>query len=243
MADIGHNQAPNQIEFSRDTVQALSDWMKDNPVVQTEESAREAKLLCDRASLCLKDMHDERDGLTRPLNEQLAEIHARYREPQNTLGRVLTELTARINAFIIREEERRKQIAIEAAAKLAEAERIAREAEAIEQQAIEDAKHGVADADVGVLVREADEKFSRFREARNAANRAKHATRVKIGGGFRRAASLRTKETLTIESVNDAIAEMGLTDAISNAVLKEARSFRKAFGALPAGIVSTKERG
>jgi hypothetical protein len=240
---IGGNNPPSQIDFSRETAQALSDWMRDNPVVQTEESARDGKALCDRASLCLNDMRDERDALTRPLNEQLTAIHSRYREPQNTLSRVLTELTARINAFIIREEERRNKIAIEAEAALREAERIAREAEETEQQAIADAKEGVADADVAVLVREADEKFSRFRDASNAALRAKRATKVKIGGGFRRAHSLRGKEVLTVEDAGAAIAAMGLTNAISNAILKEARSFRKTFGELPAGITSTTERG
>lgn len=245
MSDIGrdHNNPPSQIDFSRETANALSAWMRDNPTVQTEDDARAAKVLCDRASLCLGDMRDERDALTRPLNEQLTEIHSRYREPQNTLSRVLTELTARINAFIIREEQRRKQIAAEAEAKLAEAERLAREAEEVEQKAIEEAKEGVADADVAVLVREADEKFSRFKEIRNEARRAKHATKVKIGGGFRRAHSLRGKEVLTVENANDAIAEMGLTDAIRNTILKEARAYRKAFGHLPAGIISTTERG
>lgn len=243
MSEVGHNNPPSQIAFSSETVDALSAWMRNNPVIQTEEVARDAKVLCDRASLCLKDMRDERDALTRPLNEKLTEIHAQYRSPQEVLSRTLTELTARLNAFILREEQRRKQIAIEAEAKLKEAERVAREAEEVEQKAIEDAKAGVCDADVGVLVREADEKFSRFREISNETRRAQRATKVKIGGGFRRAASLRGKEVLTVENAIEAINEMGLTDAIRNTILKEARAYRKAFGTLPAGILSTTERG
>lgn len=242
-ATIGDNNPPGQIAFSRETVQSLSDWMKNHPVIQNEDAAREAKSLCDRASLCLKDMKDERDGHTRPLNDALAEIHARYREPHTILSRTLTELMARLNAFILREEEHRKQIAAEAQAKLEEAERLAHEAEEAEQKAIEEAKHGVADADVGALVRQADEKFSRFKDAANAKKRADRATKVVVGGGFRRATSLRNKEILTVDDAHAALRAMGLTDAIRATILTEARAFRTSFGALPEGVSSHKERG
>ena len=42
---IGGNQAPSQIDFSRETVEALSEWMKSHPVIDDEDTARDGKSL------------------------------------------------------------------------------------------------------------------------------------------------------------------------------------------------------
>ena len=58
MSVVGHNSPPDSTEFARETMAALGDWLKENPVIQTEEEAKAGKLLVDRASACVKDMED-----------------------------------------------------------------------------------------------------------------------------------------------------------------------------------------
>ncbi len=243
MNQVGHNQPPSQIDFSKETVDALSKWMDSHPTISTEEEAREAKLLVDRGAACSKDMADERQSRTGPLLKEVEDIRAEYRQPASVLDRVVVELNARLNAFILHEERRKQAIAEAARLEAEEAERTARAAEAAEQQAKAEAKEGVCDVDVGQATRAADEAFSRFTQASQTAKRAERDAVVKIGGGFRRAKGLRSKETLTIDNVTEALEVMGLTDAIRDTILSEARAYRKAFGELPAGITSTKERG
>jgi len=243
MTEIGHNSPPGQIEFSRETVEALSAWMKDHPVISSEDEAREAKLLVDRGAACSKDLAGERQSRTGPLLKQVEEIRDEYRTPQSILDRVVTELSARLNAFIIREEEKRKAAAEEAKRIAEEAERLAREAEEAEQRAKEEAQQGTCDVDIAVATQQADEAFSRFKEASREAARSERDSTVRVGGGFRRATSLRTKEELIIDDIHEAIRAMGVTDTIRDAVLSEARAFRKALGDLPPGVSSHKTRG
>ena len=239
----GHNNPPSQITFSCETVDALSAWMKEHPVIQSEDEAREAKLLADRGVAASKDLVDERQARTGPLLKEVEEIRAEYREPQNILDRVVTELRARLNAYILKEEERRQAEAEAARLAAEEAERLARSAEETEQQAKELAQQGLLDVDVGEVTRAADAAFSRFKEAEKVAKRAERDAPVKISGGFRRAAGLRNKETLEVTDWVEAIRCMGLTDAIRDAILTEARAFRKEIGELPQGVSSTKTRG
>lgn len=242
LAQIGDNQPPTQIEFSRETVDALSAWMKDNPVITDEDKAREAKLLIDRADSCHKDMDTERTALVKPLNDQVSEINGRYKEPKSLLSRVLIELRSRVNAFIIREEEKRKAIAEEARRKAAETERLAREAEEAEQRALEEAKSGVLDIDVAVHTANADVAFEQAKQAAREAQLATKAETVKIGGGFRRSLALRSKESLIVDDMHMALDALGLTDDIREAFLTSARKYRTHFGELPDGISSIKER-
>jgi len=242
VARIGDNLPPSQIEFSRETVDALSAWMKDNPVITGEEQAREAKLLIDRADSCSKDMDAERTALVKPLNDQVSEINGRYKEPKGLLSRVLIELRSRVNAFILREEEKRKAIAEEARRKAAEAERIAREAEEAEQRAKEEAKAGVLDLEIADFTANADHAFEYAKQAAREAQLATKAENVKIGGGFRRAVALRTRESLIIDDMHLALDALGLTDDIREAFLTSARKYRTHFGELPDGISSIKER-
>jgi len=244
MTDVGHNQPPGQIEFSKETGDALSQWMANHPVIDSEEVAREAKLLLDRGSACSKDLAQERQERTGPLLKTVEEIRAEYREPQSTLDSIVTELQARINAFLIKLEEQRRAAAEKLRLEAEEAERLARSMEALEQAAKEDAKQGILDVDIAATTREADQAYSRFKEVSLAAARAgREAQHVAIGGGFRRAASLRKKETLVVADYEAAIKHMGLTDAIRDAILTEARAFRKAFDELPDGIISETTRG
>ncbi len=235
---IGHNHPPSMIETAAETMNDLSAWMAEHPVVQTEEDAREAKVYLDRGKLCVRDMEDERDGKVRPLNEQVREINAYYKGPRTQLENVLQALQNRLTDFI-REETRKREEAAEEAARLAEeAEQRAREAERIEQEAIESAKAGELGVDIAAHTVGADEAFRDYEKASRAAQIAEKDSHVKIGGGFSRAISLRQKETILVVNPIVALNEIGMTDDIRDAIIKSARAFRKLRGRLPGGVES-----
>lgn len=246
---IGGNNPPSALEFAPDTMQALSDWMKEHPVIQHDEDAREAKKLLDRAKACAGDIEDERDGLVRPLNTEISEINGRYKSVHNTdskkpgaLDKVVNELKGRLSNFIRAEEQRRAIEAEEKRRAAEEAERIARAAEAKEREAIENAKAGELGVDVTQVVVEADSRFSAYKKADREAARAERDTHVKIGGGWGKSASLRTVETLILEDAMKAIVEIGVTEKIKDAILSAARDYRKLHNRLPTGVSSVTER-
>src|SRR5260370_339656 len=70
-AVIGGNNPPGPIEMAESIMQTLSDWMQDHPVIQTEEDARAAKPLIDRAKAAMDELESERDGKVRPYNEEV----------------------------------------------------------------------------------------------------------------------------------------------------------------------------
>jgi hypothetical protein len=248
-AGLGHNNGPDIIDFSHETMAALSAWMAEHPAISNEDDAREAKKLLDRAKSCAGDIEAERDKLVRPLNEQISEINVRYKAVHNTdskkpgiLDKVVGELKARLGVFIRGEEDRR---AAEAEAKriaAEEAERLAREAEAREREAIENAKAGELGVDVTQVVVEADSRFAEFKKADREAARAERDAHVKIGGGWGRSVSLRTKETLVLENYNKAITAIGPHPKIEEAILSAAREYRKTHDKLPAGVTAVVER-
>src|SRR4051812_23330333 len=84
LAVVGHNQPPGPIDLAKTTIDAMADWMKANPVITTDETAREAKLLCDRAVAALEEIETERDSLVRPLNDSVSAINAKYKALHNT---------------------------------------------------------------------------------------------------------------------------------------------------------------
>lgn len=239
--EVGHNKPPSQIRFTEDTASALGDWLKINPIVETEEVAREGKLLVDRARLCLQDLDDERKGQTAPLNEQLKQINARYASPKAVLDKLLTELKARLNVYVIKEEEIRRKAAEEARKRAEEAEQAAREAEEREQEAADDARQGV-ESDIGTATKDADEKFAAYKVAQRELARAERDTSVKIGGGFGRVLGSRLKETLVILDPDLAITDMGWTQRLLEVLMMEAREYRRRMGKLPKGIISQQER-
>jgi hypothetical protein len=248
-AGLGHNLPPGPIEYARDTMGALSAWMAEHPTVATDDEAREAKKLLDQAKSCAGDIESERDKQVRPLNEKISEINGRYKAVHNTdskrpgaLDKVTNELKARLGAFIRAEEERREREAEAKRIAAEEAERLAREAEAREREAIENAKAGELGVDVTQVVVEADTAFSEFEHAAREYARAERDAHVRIGGGWGRSASLRTKETLVLQDPFHAIEDMGVNQGIEDAILSAARDYRKKHGKLPAGVTATTER-
>jgi hypothetical protein len=78
-ARLGHNNPPSPIEIATGTTAELSRWMGDHPAIQNEDHARAGKVLIERAKSSLDEMEAERDGLVRPLNEQVKAINDRCR--------------------------------------------------------------------------------------------------------------------------------------------------------------------
>lgn len=241
MSEIGHNRPPSQIETVVEVTDSLNCWLRDHPVIQDEASARDAKLLIDRAKLGGKDLDDERTKQVKPLNDQVAEINERYRQPRDLLKKVTDELLRRVVDFIAREEAIRIKAAEEARQKAETAERLAREAEAREQEVKDDAAQGAV-VDVLEASQDADSAFSEYRLLDRQRALAERQSKVRIGGGFGRALSLRAKETLTVTDACAAITTLGVTPDITAAIIKAARSYRTITGELPPGIESTTER-
>jgi hypothetical protein len=239
---IGHNNPPSPIEIATSTTAELSRWMADHPAVQSEDHAGAGKVLVDRAKASLDEMEAERDGLVRPLNEQVKAINDRYRPARTSLEKLADELKRRLSTYARALEIERVRRAEEARKAVEEAERAAREAEQREREAIDDADQGVCDIDLGVATREADAAFAAFRKADHVAARAERDSRIRITGGFNRAMGLRDRETLTVTDWQAAITELGLTDLIRDAILTSARAYRKNFRELPEGVVATYDR-
>lgn len=245
---IGDNSPPGPIEYAQSVVDDINAFLSDHPIIQTDDDAREAKPHLDRAKAAFEDIEKERDSLVRPLNEKVSDINAKYKGVHNTdqkkpgaFDRIVIELKARVAAYLIREEEKRRLAAEEAQRAQEAAEQAAREAEAKEAEAIENAKLGEI-VNVAAVTQEADQAFAEYERQSRFAARAEKDTKVKLGGGFGRTAALRDAETLHLESYNRAIRAIGPNDRIREAVLSAAREYRKVHGHLPDGVTATTER-
>lgn len=241
MIDKGHNNPPSVLEFCAETTAELGLWLEDHPVIETEDEARAGKLLVDRATSTMADAEHERDKLVRPLNEQVKEINSRFRQPRDTLRQICDILKERLQAFIKAETQKREAEAEAKRREVEEAERRARDAEERERASLDEARMGVVNAGQAEARIAADVAFSAFERAEREAARAEKETHVKIGGGFKKALSTRTKEVLVLNNWQRAIDEMGLSDALIEAILKEARAYRKGHGYLPSGVTATTE--
>jgi hypothetical protein len=246
---MGGNKPPNIMEHAEGILENINAWLKEHPVIQTDDEARAAKPLIDRAKAAMDEIEAERDGKVRPLNDKVAEINLEYKTIHNidpkkpgTFNKVFNELKARVADYLRREEQKRLAAAAEARRIQEEAERQAREAEERERQALHNASLGEVDVDVAAVTKEADAAFEAFERQSRFADRADKDTKVKIGGGFDSALSLRTAETLHLNDPLKAIVVIGVTDKIRDAILSAARDYRKQNGKLPDGVSSTKER-
>lgn len=237
----GSNFPPSNIEYSGELTAILGAWLKDHPIVDTEEVARSAKLLIDRGRLCLQDMEAERKTRVGVFQTQIRQIDDEYRAPKTILDKVLGLIKDRVNDWIKKEEAVRQKAAEEARQRARTAEKAARAAEEAEQEAISDAKVGV-ESDIGSITSHADAAFAAFQRAEREAMRADNAVDVKIGGGFGRALSTRFKETLVVEDPLKAVSIMGWSERLIDALRTDAREYRKQHGQLPHGIVSHGER-
>ena len=242
MNEIGHNNPPTQIALCDQVAEDISGWLAEHPDFTTEEDARQAKLHLDRGKLGLKDLEDERDKAVRPLNEEVKAINESYRPTKTIIGALLDEIGKRIKAYLLAEEQKRIKAAQEAARIAAEAEAKAREAERLERDALAQSETGELGVDLKARTMVADATFSEYQKAERQAQIAEKETHVKLGGGFSRAASLRSVEVLIVSNAVEAIQSLGLTDDIRDGILKSARAYRKLFGDLPDGVEAEMER-
>ncbi len=250
--EIGANHPPGPVDWGRNTMHEINIWLADHPAVLTEDDAKAAKLLVDRAKAALEAIEVERDSKVRPLNEQVSAINAEYKALHNPDGkksgkwgvfdRIANELKDRFAAYLKAEEDKRLAAAREAERIAQAALEAAREAEAKEREALENARAGEIGVNVAEVTQEADAAFKAFEKAERVAEIAAVDTRFKVGGGFLRPTGLRTNKVLVLNDVEAAIKEIGLTEKIREAVLSSARDYRKLRGSLPKGISEIEER-
>lgn len=237
-----NSEAPS-IEAANDTALAINNWLMEHPTVDSEEMARDAKALLDRGSLSIDDMEDERTAKVGPLNKQVKDINNIYRDPREAMDRLLHELYVRMTKFMQAEQEKKRAALEEAVREKARAELAARDAEKAEQERLADAASGELDVDVAALTAEADAKFGEYEAASRAAALAEKETKVKIGGGFRRAIGLKKKETLKVVDLMEVFDEIEMTEGIEAEIIKAAKAFRKLNSRLPKGIEATITEG
>jgi hypothetical protein len=230
------------IESARDCYRLLAAFLADTPVIENPGDAKKAANFVEQARRTIGTMEDERKLLVGPLNEEVKEINDRYRTPRDCIEKILDELKRRLTAFAAAEEAKRQREAEAAREAAEEAERAAREAEAIESDAKAMADVGVCDVNVAAAIAQADRAFDGFKRADRAAVRAEASIPVRLNGGYGRAVSMRKTETLILDDACAAIAAIGLTDTIRDAILSAARAYRKLNGSLPAGVSAVTER-
>ncbi|CAN7603467.1 hypothetical protein [Bosea sp. LjRoot237] len=243
----GNNEPPSSIDLGWSTYREVSGFLAESPVIQDEDTARKAKLLWDRSKVSLDEMETDRDGQVRPLNTQVKDINATFKEATGPLAKLKDELQSRMSAFALAEERRKAVIAAEARRVAEEAEAAARAAEQVEQEAIANAEQGEF-TDVGDAIGEANDAFAAYEKTQREAARAERDVKGRIGGGIGRAFSVRTTRTLTITDpvkVVVAIVEKTgrVSEKVNDALLTAVRDFEKTFGSLPAGVSVEHVRG
>jgi hypothetical protein len=238
---IGANNPPSAIDDARAAFAALSAYLADTPVIETDDEARAAKLQIDRASATLGSLETARDAETKPLYSAWQTAIAKYKPATESLSKLLGEIKSRLSAYMRMEEDRRWREAGAKRLATEEAIRVAHEAENAENEARENAAQGEF-VDIGAAMETADAAFSQAKTLDHQASIAERDAHVRIGGGFGRVATLRSKETLILDDAVKALISIGVTGDIREALLKGARAFRKLHGKLPAGISSDQTR-
>ncbi len=163
------NNPPSPIDYAREVIGELSSWMADEPVVQTEEQSRHAKLLLDRAKAALEDVERDRVAKVKPLNDQVTAVNQEYKAVHNTdtkkpgvLDKVVLALRQRVQAYLLIEESKRRRIAEEKQAAADAAREAALKAEQLEREAKENAAAGEVGIQIGEWVQAADSAFTDF---------------------------------------------------------------------------------
>lgn len=242
LARMGHNNPPGPIEIGQVTLADASLWLAENPVIETEETAREAAVMERRVKTSFDEIEAERVKAVKPLNDQVKSINDAHKSAQKPLETARNAIKQRVLAYMQAEEAKRRAEADRLAEEAAEAERIAREAEAAEREAKENASQGVVGEDVVSATIQADQAFSRFEKLDRAHSIATKDAKVRISTGHGRALSIRSVEVLSVDDAFKALNAMGLTANLREAFLTEARAYRKTTGKLPEGITATTEQ-
>lgn len=243
MSDLPGNNNPTMVATILITADEINEWLKEHPVIETPEDAKALKVFIDRGALGIQDMEDERRKEQQPHVEAVEAVRVKYRGPKQVIEKILEHAQGRLSVYLKAEKAKREAIAAEAARVVAEAERQAREAERLEQDALGSVAAGELGVDVQATSLAADEAFSRFQRVSREAARAEKATNVKVGGGFRRAAGLRTSTTISVTDAVAAVQAIGTTDGIKEEIIKAARIYHNQVGEWPPGIEATTGEG
>ncbi len=237
----GDNQPPGPIEDARATYKRVADFLKDHPVIQDEDTARKINDIIAIGTTSLKAIEKARDDEATPLRKAWEEARAKYAPALDGLTKILRNATDRLQDFM-REEKRKRDLAAAEAKRIAdEAERLAREKEAEEQAAIENAKEGEF-TDVGAKVEEANEAFDDYAAKARAAKIAEKDAHVGFKSRFgNRKTSLRTQEVLYVDDPLAAVKAMWPDEKLAEAIKTAARAYRKEKGELPTGVRAEKE--
>jgi hypothetical protein len=240
MSMIGHNSA-TPADLVRDTFTALGDFLKNTPVIEAGQ-AKAAGLLVERIRKTIADADDARKAEVGPLNAKVKIINAEYKHALVPLEHLFEELRWRLTDFAGREEAKRRREAENLRLAADEAERAARMAEEAEREVKENATLGEI-TDVAAAIVDADQKFNEFGRLDRAAAVAERNTSMRIPsqlGG--RALSMREHETLVLDDWRACIDALTLTERLRDAILAEARNYRRKNGELPNGVSATYSR-
>ena len=235
VAAIGHNKGT--IDFAREAMNVVSHWLRDNPVIETADSARVANDVLTSALLTLKDLDDQRKTQTEPLNRQLAAINSVFKSIRVPFDAAVNELKRRLLAYVTAEEQKRAAAAARLRAEAEALEQAARDAELREQEAIASADVGEC-TDVGTVIEEADAAFNEYSSARREAIIAERDVPVRLRSRFgTRVRTARNSEVLECTNAIAALQAMGAGDKVKEAICAEARLYRKTNGSLPPGVI------
>lgn len=236
-------KAAQSIEAARETYASIKAFLDSAIVIQDEETSAKAKLMLDRGRGAVADLERDMEAEATPLRKVWEDCRARFTPAIKAFAKPLDELRARMTAFAL-EQERKRKAALEEARRIAEVARLAAlEAERIEGEAKENAAVGDLEAEVGTAIAHADVAFQEFKQADKAASVAyREANDTTIRGGFSRGVGLKDKKTLVLDDWQKAITALGLTDDIRDAILKSARAYKSLHKKLPDGVSETVER-
>lgn len=242
VASIGHNNPPQPIEIVRPIIAGISEWLGEHPVIEDQSTASKAAAHIDALTKHVGDLEDERKRRVKPLNDEVKEINASYKEATGPLDKLKTELKARATSYAWAEEQRRRAEAEKARLAAEEAARKAREAEMAEIEARDNAAQGEIGVDLGSATLDAEAAARDAARAERAASIAERGAHVRMKSGNARALSLRTVLVFEVTDPVAAMIDLPLTDAIRDAIISAARIYHKEHGKPPAGVTATEDR-
>lgn len=242
-AAIGHNNPPAPIEIVKPIIAGISVWLADRPVFEDQATASKSAAHIDTLTKHIADLEDDRKRRVKPLNDEVKEINASYKEATTPLDKLKSELKVRATAFVRAEELRRQQEAEKARLAAEEAARKAHEAEMAEMDARDSAVQGEIGVDLGAATIEAEAAAREAAKAQRAATRADNEAHVRLKAGNARALSLRTTLIFEVTDAVAALIDLPLTDKIRDAIISAASDYHKQHKKPPAGVTVREERG
>lgn len=133
---IGDNNPPGKVELERaaEVTTKATDWLAERPEIADADEAKEANGFVAKLKDSKKELAAAQKVEIKPLDDAIAEVKTKYREPVTKIDAALAGLSTMSGAWLIKERDR---IAAEKAAQEAEARRKREEAERIERERIE----------------------------------------------------------------------------------------------------------